>query len=82
MPDVVGDFNFDGAVNAADYTVWRDTLGSTFNLAADANGNGVVDTTDYAFWQAAYQTASAAAVPEPGALWLLMLAGAAVSRRR
>ena len=31
-----GDFNNDGKVDAADYTVWRDNLGSDFNLA----GNG------------------------------------------
>src|SRR5262249_39970448 len=30
-----GDYNGDGIVDAADYTVWTDSLGSTTNLAAD-----------------------------------------------
>jgi arabinogalactan endo-1,4-beta-galactosidase len=32
----VGDYNRDGVVDAADYTVWRDTLGSTTDLRANA----------------------------------------------
>lgn len=54
-PTAQGDYNDDGVVNLADYTVWRDNLGSTTNL--DANGHdagdsaGVVDTADYAFWR-------------------------------
>jgi CSLREA domain-containing protein len=53
-----GDYNFDGIVNAADYTVWRNTLGSTNDLRADGSGetpgvpDGVVDELDYAFWKA------------------------------
>ena len=39
----VGDYNGDGKVDAADYTVWRDTLGSTTDLRADGNGNGSID---------------------------------------
>ncbi len=27
-----GDYNLDGTVDAADYTVWRDGLGTTFTL--------------------------------------------------
>jgi hypothetical protein len=45
-----GDYNGDGTVDAADYTVWRDTLGSTENLAADGDGNRVVDAGDYDHW--------------------------------
>jgi hypothetical protein len=40
---IPGDFTGDGSVDAADYTIWRDTLGS-HNLAAD--GNGVIDSGD------------------------------------
>ena len=47
---VQGDYNANGVVDAADYTVWRDNLGSTVDLAADGNGNGVVDQADYAVW--------------------------------
>jgi CSLREA domain-containing protein len=54
------DYNFDGTVNAADYTVWRDTLGSTTDLRADSSGptvgtpNGIVDQADYDFWKSRY----------------------------
>ncbi len=46
----VGDFNRDGMVDVADYTIWRDSLGSTSSLAADANRNGIVDASDYDLW--------------------------------
>jgi hypothetical protein len=48
----VGDFNRDGRVDAADYTVWRDTEGETTDLRADADGNGQVDQADYDLWKA------------------------------
>jgi hypothetical protein len=48
-----GDYNGDGAVNAADYTVWRDTLGQSAasGLLADGSGNGIVDQADYDVWK-------------------------------
>jgi hypothetical protein len=46
-----GDFNLDGMVDSADYTLWRDTMGSTTDLAADGNGDGVVDHADYDVWR-------------------------------
>jgi hypothetical protein len=68
---LVGDYNFDGAVDAADYTVWRDSLGSTTALAADGNGNKVVDADDYDAWKQNFSaqmgggSADGAQVPEP-----------------
>ncbi|WP_197529886.1 rhamnogalacturonan lyase family protein [Botrimarina mediterranea] len=59
-----GDFNADGAVNAADYTVWRDNLGSTTNLAADADRNGVVEEADRSIWLANYGAVAAAPATE------------------
>ena len=47
----MGDYNGNGIVDAADYTVWRDTLGSTTALAADGSGNLVVDQADYGVWK-------------------------------
>ncbi len=53
---LAGDYNANGAVDAADYIVWRMTLGSTTDLHADGSGttsgvpNGVVDQFDYTFW--------------------------------
>jgi hypothetical protein len=49
------DFNGNGTVDAADYTVWRDTLGQTgLGLAADGDGSGAVDEQDYVWWKARY----------------------------
>ncbi len=59
-----GDFNQDGIVNAADYTVWRDTLGQTGEgLAADVNGDLVVDATDYGMWKTHFGADAATALP-------------------
>ncbi|TWT36589.1 Laminin G domain protein [Posidoniimonas corsicana] len=49
-----GDYNRDGQVDAADYTVWRDTVGvavATPGAGADGDYNGVVDDADYAVWR-------------------------------
>jgi hypothetical protein len=51
-----GDYNFDNVIDAADYTVWRDTLGSTTDLRADGTGNGQVDSADSTFWKARFGT--------------------------
>ncbi|QDU90243.1 hypothetical protein Pla175_36450 [Pirellulimonas nuda] len=75
-----GDYNADGSVDAADYTVWRDTLGSTADLAADGDFNLVVDQGDYDCWRTHYGPPPTAAigvsapVPEPGAALLAALA--------
>jgi len=46
-----GDYNHDGIASAADYTVWRDTLGETSDLRADGDGSEVVDEGDYTHWK-------------------------------
>jgi alpha-amylase len=90
---VAGDFNFDGAVDASDYTVWRDSAGGVgAALVADGDFDGDVDSADLAVWSSAYgflratlpaaAAAAAAAVPEPrtiAMLWLLCAGG--VGRR-
>ncbi len=80
------DFNGDGLVNGADYTIWRDTFGSITDLRADANGDAFVNRLDYDLWLAGYgYTADlSAAIPEPGGLAASLL-GAALTmapRRR
>jgi hypothetical protein len=66
---LAGDFNRDGVINAADYTVWRDGLGTTYAQA------------DYVDWLKNFGASSAAiasAVPEPmSALMVLISCGAA-----
>ncbi|MEM9185130.1 MAG: hypothetical protein AAGB00_01385 [Planctomycetota bacterium] len=53
--DLVGDYNSDGIVNAADYTIWRDTLGSDTDLRANGDDTGdsmgVIDAADYIAWR-------------------------------
>jgi hypothetical protein len=79
-----GDFNRDGAVNAGDYVLWRNSFGSSGAryAGADASGNGIVDQADLASWRAGFGTTSTgsgsafgmAAVPEPRAMALIILA--------
>jgi uncharacterized membrane protein len=77
-PRVVGDFNNDGTVDAADYAAWRNGLGTTYIQA------------DYDVWRANFDTTAAAAaavderhvngaIPEPSALLLVASAVAGVT---
>jgi hypothetical protein len=56
-PALLGDYNHDNVVDAVDYTVWRNTLG-TGGLAAyagaDGNGNGSIGPEDYLVWKTHY----------------------------
>lgn len=75
-----GDYNDNGIVDAADYTMWRNTLGQTgTGLAADGNGNGIIDSGDYGIWtsnfgnHAGSGSGATAAVPEPATVELLIV---------
>lgn len=46
-----GDYNDDGTVNLADYTVWRDNLGNPAGLTNDGDLTGPVDATYYQLWK-------------------------------
>ncbi|MGE3243721.1 MAG: choice-of-anchor Q domain-containing protein [Pirellulales bacterium] len=48
-----GDFSLDGAVDAADYSQWRDSSGAIVpaGTGADGNGDGKVDQLDYDVWK-------------------------------
>jgi hypothetical protein len=92
-PQLTGDYNHNGIVDAADYTVWRNTLGSTSNLAADGNRSSAIDSGDYTVWKTNFGrtgsggVGSGAAVPEPvtisSCFWLAVaLLHAELSRRR
>jgi hypothetical protein len=54
MPVLLGDYNQNGVVDAADYTVWRNTLGAMVSVfsGADGNGNNQIDVGDYTVWKA------------------------------
>jgi hypothetical protein len=86
-PIAPGDYNADGAVNTADYDLWRSTFGSTNRLAADGNHNSAIDAADYVIWRKHSTSGSAAtiAVPESGIAALtgaIVLAVMAWRRRR
>jgi hypothetical protein len=80
-----GDFNADGTVDAADYIVWRKTLGSTTDLRANGDDTGasagVIDQADFDFWKARFGNTLPAgsgsaqrAVPEPSSIVLCVVA--------
>lgn len=75
-----GDLNFDGSIDAADYTVWRDNLGTEGVVPfsrGDGDGDGVVTTADYEVWRSGFGAAPAGdpvVAPEPPAVLLMLLA--------
>ncbi len=79
-PSLLGDFNGDWIVDAADYVVWRNSLGANVVRwsGADASGNGKIDVDDYLLWKLHFGDTSPAtlqggiAVPEPGSLGLVL----------
>jgi hypothetical protein len=84
VPGLAGDYNGNGAVDAADFVVWRNSVDETgMDLAADGNADGRVDNADLTFWQARFGNSIAGgagtsvAVPEPGA-GLAVLSGFAL----
>ncbi len=77
---LAGDYNNDGLVDAADYTVWRDNLGAPAGTLMNDTVGGVIGSAQYTLWRANFGTSRPAAalaggsVPEPGTLALLALA--------
>ncbi len=85
---LAGDYNGNGTVDAADYTLFRDAQGTSTVLQNDPIG-GVIGLAHYNQWKNNFgATASAAiaassAVPEPASLVLLSLVvGSLVACRR
>jgi hypothetical protein len=77
---LLGDFNGDHVVNAADYTVWRDNLGAAEGSLLNGNGNGgTIDETDYALWKSNFGLSNGSGglaggtVPEPASAILLVV---------
>ncbi len=79
---VEGDFNGDGYVDAADYSVWRDNKGAQEDaavLADNGNRDSQVDAADYMLWKFGFAAAAAAVqasegvavVPEPTTVRLI-----------
>lgn len=61
-PALLGDYNLNRSVDAADYVLWRKTMGSTVAQydGADGNGNGSVDVADFGVWRANFGATSTA----------------------
>jgi hypothetical protein len=86
LDDVLpGDYNDDGTVDGADYTVWRNNRGGSDSaLNGNGPGTGTVDDDDYTYWRRHYGTGDGGgggigtAVPEPSSVFLAILAAAAV----
>jgi hypothetical protein len=80
---VAGDYNGNGRVDAADYVVWRNNLGTSFTLPNEVAGvtPGSVTSDDYNAWRARFGNTAgsgasalvAGAVPEPASLVLLLM---------
>jgi autotransporter-associated beta strand protein len=92
-PSLVGDYNGNGVVDAADYTVWRDSLGSGTALAnRDPLNTGNVSQADFISWRNNFGATlgsgagslATSAVPEPAtiALVAMCVAFAASGARR
>jgi pectate lyase len=89
-PILLGDYNGNGVVDAADYTVWRDHLGTDFNLNGngdEAGGSaGIVDQADYLAWKNNFGATtpggsgalSKSTVPEPSSVVMLITTWAAL----
>jgi hypothetical protein len=95
---LAGDYNSDGIVDAADYTVWRNTLGQNnignMGKGADGDASGTIRQADYDIWKSHYGDAMPGlgsggvamflpgAVPEPSAVALLFVATVTAACRR
>lgn len=51
-PQLAGDYNRDKQVDAADYVLWRKTLGSLSDVRADGKHDGIVNSADWQVWRA------------------------------
>ena len=79
MP-LIGDFNNNGVVDAADYVVWRNA--SPTDMLPNDDTPGAVDASDYADWRANFGKSApassavlgASAAPEPAGVLLLFIA--------
>jgi len=79
LAPLMGDYNGNGAVDAADYVVWRRHLGTTDSLPNDSSPESV-STEDYNVWRqdfgaSAASGTSSGAVPEPTICAMFVVAG-------
>ncbi len=82
------DFNLDGVVDGADFSIWRANMGMDTAASfeqGDANGDGIVDGADYIIWRHSLGPATSleafassgigeSVVPEPTTIGLALAA--------
>ena len=86
-PILVGDYNDDGTVDAADYTVWRKNVGQSSLPNRDPMNVGAVGQADFNSWRIHFGqsagTGSHASIPEPAAtVYAILLVAIILGRRR
>jgi CubicO group peptidase (beta-lactamase class C family) len=80
VPELPGDYNRDGVVDAADYVMWRKNFALNISMPNETMSLGLVDQADYIQWRAHFGTSHGAgtqletAVPEPNCARLIALA--------
>lgn len=87
---LIGDYNQDDVVDAADYTYWRDRLGQATTLPNEdpSATPGQVTYDDYLVWKQQFGTTAGSgapaggAVPEPAGAALLLVGLMALPRQR
>jgi autotransporter-associated beta strand protein len=79
-PQLLGDYNNDGQVNAADYTVWRNYVGQPAGTLLNDNTGVAIGSQQFALWKSNYgnvpgggSVLESEAVPEPAGLALVMI---------
>jgi hypothetical protein len=81
-PEVLGDYNQNGKVDAADYVVWRKLLGPGALPNEGGVSNNLVDEADYQFWRSRFGATAetppgvgsmVSSVPDPSTCALLLL---------
>jgi hypothetical protein len=77
LTQLTGDYNSNGAVDAADYVVWRQNLGTTNMIPNDSSPESI-SPEDYNVWRqrfggSAAGGTSSAAVPEPTIIGTIVL---------
>ena len=81
---IPGDYNENGVVDAADYVLWRQNLGSGITLPNDSTAGVAAD--DYTRWRVNFGKSAGAAgrvaaeVPEMSSLALLTMGGSILAR--
>ncbi len=78
---VPGDYNSNGVVDAADYVLWRDSVGQATLPNRGSGITGPVGPADYSFWRSHFANTSGSGagglsnspVPEPASLLLVVV---------